>query len=157
MRILLVLVPILAFGPLPSSVAAQSPKAQVLEVVERLFTGMRGADTTVMRSTFHPDMRLVTTATREGGPVATVVPIDRWLAGVAESEQLLDERIYEPEIQVADNLATVWTYYTFHAGGRFSHCGYNAFQLVLTEGGWKIVHVADTRQTDGCMIPSPSP
>lgn len=151
------LVPILAFGAPPSPGTAQSPEGQVLEVVERLFAGMRSADTTVMRSTFHPDMRLATTATQEGAPVATLVSIERWLAGVAGSEQVLDERIHEPEIHVADNLATVWTYYTFHAGDRFSHCGFNAFQLVLTDEGWKIIHVVDTRQTNGCMIPDQSP
>lgn len=121
-------------------------EAEVLGVVQRLFDGMRAADTTAMRSTFHPDIRLITTGERDGRPVAAVVPVDGWLEGVAGSGQTLDEQIIDPEVRVADGLATVWTFYTLHVGDRFSHCGYDAFQLVRTAEGWKITQVADTRQ-----------
>ncbi|MEJ2504439.1 MAG: nuclear transport factor 2 family protein [Gemmatimonadota bacterium] len=137
----------------PAGAAAQAPEQQVLDVVERLFDGMRAADTTVMRSTFHPDVRLFTTGMREGEPVATEVPVTRWLDGVASSQSVLDERLHEPEVRVADNLASVWTFYTLHVDDELSHCGFDAFQLVLTGSGWKITQVADTRQQEGCWVP----
>jgi hypothetical protein len=34
--------------------------------------------------------------------------------------------------------------------GEFSHCGVDAFILVLTEDGWRILSIADTRTTEGC-------
>lgn len=121
-----------------------------LVVVETLFDGMREGDTDKMRSTFHPEARLVTTGTRNGQPVAGIVPIERWFESVAGADQVLDERIYDATVHVDGNLAVVWTYYTLHVGGRFSHCGYDAFQLVRTADGWKIIEVADTRRTEGC-------
>lgn len=139
------------------SAAAQSPETAVLEVVNRLFDGMRGADTTMMRSTFHPDVRLITTATRDGEPVASIVPVSDWLAGVAGAEQVLDEQLYDPEVRVSGNLATVWTYYTLHMGDRFSHCGFDAFQLVQSADGWRITQVTDTRQREGCEHTERSP
>lgn len=149
----LLLIPALAASLLGQPAAAQAPEDDVIEVVTRLFDGMRAADTTAMRATFHPDIRLVTTGTREGRPVATVVPVEQWLAGVAGTEAVLDERIHDPVVQVADGLATVWTFYTLHVGDRFSHCGVDAFQLVRTEDGWKIIEVADTRRREGCDVP----
>lgn len=149
------LVPALAASLLASPAAAQSAEDEVLAVIERLFDGMRSADTTMMRSTFHPDVRLVTTGERDGQPVASLVPVERWLEGVAGAEAVLDERLYGTQVQVAGNLATVWAFYTLHAGDRFSHCGYDAFQLVRTTDGWKITQAADTRQREGCDIPEP--
>ena len=47
----------------------------------------------------------------------------------------LDERILSRKITVDAPLATAWTPYTFYRAGQFSHCGTNAFQLVLTADG----------------------
>lgn len=144
------LLPVLAVALLVGPATAQTPDTDVLDVVHRLFDGMRTADTTMMRSTFHPDVRLVTTGTRAGEPTASVVPIDAWLDGVAGAEQVLDERLYDTEVRVHGGLASVWTYYTLHVGDDFSHCGYDAFDLVRTPDGWRIIHIADTRQREDC-------
>ena len=130
--------------------AAQAPEDEVLGVVHRLFDGMRQADTTMMRSTLHPDVRLVTTGDRDGEPVAQVVAVERWLDAVAASTEPLDETLHDPEVRIDGNLATVWTFYTLDVGDRFSHCGVDAFQLVRAADGWKIIQVADTRRPEGC-------
>lgn len=144
------LIPVLAAALLAQPLAAQTPEDEVLEVVTGLFDAMRAGDTTAMRSTFHPAVRLITTGTRNGEPFAALVPVDAWLGGVAGAEQVLDERLYDTEVRVRDNLATVWTGYDLYVGDRFSHCGADAFQLVRTADGWKITQVADTRQQQGC-------
>lgn len=149
------LVPALTAGLLAGPAAAQSAEDEVLAVVDRLFDGMRSADTTMMRSTFHPEVRLVTTGEQDGRPVASLVPVERWLEAVAGADVVLDERLYDAKVQVAGSLASVWAFYTLHAGDRFSHCGYDAFQLVRTTDGWKITQVADTRQREGCDTPEP--
>ena len=158
-RLLLIpLVCALTLG-VPRSVTAQTPgvaapettlEAQVLEVVTALFDGMRAGDTTAMRATFHPEVRLFTTGTRDGRPVATRVPVEQWLQGVAQSGAFLDERLHDPVVRVSDNLATVWTGYSLYVDDRFSHCGVDAFQLVRTADGWKITQVTDTRRTQDC-------
>ena len=149
LRIIL-LVPVLATLAGMAPAAAQAPEDEVLAVVNRLFDGMRQADTTVMRSTLHADVRLVTTGERDGEPVAQVVAVERWLDAVAGSTERLDETLHGPEVRIDGNLATVWTFYTLHVGDRFSHCGVDAFQLVRGSVGWKIIQVADTRRPEGC-------
>jgi predicted metal-dependent phosphoesterase TrpH len=44
----------------------------------------------------------------------------------------------------------VWTAYDFHVNSRFSHCGYDSFQLTRTAAGWKIIAIADTQRREGC-------
>lgn len=146
----LLMVPVLIGLVVASPAAAQTAEDEVLEVVTRLFDGMRTADTTMMRSTFHEDIRLVTTGERDGQPMAGVVPVARWLEGVAGADEVLNEQIHDPEVRVQDNLATVWTFYTLHVGERLSHCGVDAFQLVRTAEGWKITQITDTRRQEGC-------
>ena len=53
-------------------------------------------------------------------------------------------------VQVDGTLASVWAEYTFYAGERLSHCGVDAFHLVRTPAGWKIVSLVDTRRSDSC-------
>ena len=98
----------------------------------------------------HPEARLVTTGVQDGVPVARTVPVAAWLDGVRNSEAELDERLYGVEVRVAQGLATVWTEYDLLVDGSFSHCGVDAFQLVRTEAGWRILQVTDTRMREGC-------
>jgi hypothetical protein len=135
---------------LAGNAGAQKAYDEVLKVVTNLFDGMRKKDTTLMRSQFAPQARLMSAHTQNGNPVVSESPIDGWLASVGRSQQSLDERIFDPEVRVDGNLATAWMKYEFWANNAFSHCGYNSFQLARTSGGWKIIHVADSRRTDGC-------
>jgi hypothetical protein len=44
----------------------------------------------------------------------------------------------------------VWTEYDFHLGDKFSHCGVDAFHLLKTSAGWKVVALSDTARREGC-------
>ena len=57
---------------------------------------------------------------------------------------------FDPEVRIDGGLATVWAEYTFRVNDTISHCGVDAFQLVRTGDGWKILFVSDTRRTTGC-------
>ncbi len=125
-----------------------------MATVQRLFDGMRAGDSTVVRSVFHADARLVTTGVREGRPVIQEVAVDQFVAAVGTPhEEVWDERIWNPQVRVDDNLATAWMDYAFFLGECFSHCGVNAFQLFRSPEGWKIIQIADTRRRDGCQAP----
>ena len=119
-------------------------------VVEELFVLMKAGDAAAMAGLMHEDARLVTTAVREGVPVARAMEVQGWLDAVGGSERVLDERIYDLEVHVEGGLAAVWTRYDLYVDGEHSHCGVDAFQLVMTEGGWRIIGIADTRTTEGC-------
>lgn len=140
-----------------SPAAAQDDATDVLGVVERLFDGMRQRDTALLATLFDPGARLVSTGMSEGAPVARAISLPEFIAAVGRGQgDAWIERIYHPEVRVSDNLASVWTWYTFHVGERLSHCGVDAFQLVRGSDGWRIVALADTRRVEGCEeIPEP--
>ena len=52
-----------------------------------------------------------------------------------------DERVTFKDININNNIATVWAPYKFYLGEKFSHCGIDVFQLMKTANGWKIVSV----------------
>jgi hypothetical protein len=130
-----------------SPVSAQSPAEDALAAVRRVFDAMRAQDTVALKANLYPTARVTITSTNpQGQPVHRFVPIDAWVRSIGSARARLDERIYDPEIRVDDNLATVWTRYEFFVGDAFSHCGYDGFQLAKIDGVWKVVHVSDTQR-----------
>lgn len=130
----------------PAGLHAQSEEQAVLQVVKRLFDGMRTRDTTLMRAQLDPTARMIAITPEQ--KIATIDP-SRWIGGVGKATgDAYDERIFDPEVRVDDNIATVWTYYEFWLGPKLSHCGIDAFFLAKTSAGWKVNQVADTRRKD---------
>ena len=125
-------------------------RAAVLAVVRTTFDAMRAKDTALMRSVMDSGARLVTTASRAGAPVVRGSDISSFIRAIGGATVKLDERIFEPEVRITDNLATVLVRYTFWANDQLSHCGYDAFQLARTTTGWKIIAIADTQRREGC-------
>ena len=137
----------------PSSASPDAERAAVLQVVTGLFDAMRTRDTAAMRSAFDSGVVLLSVGrTREGLPVVRRDAIGNFIASIpgAPAGKKLDERIYSPEVRIDGGLATVWTQYDFYLGDTFSHCGVDALMLGKTQGGWKIISLADTRQREGC-------
>ncbi len=128
----------------------KTPQDSVLAVVTRLFDGMKARDTTMMRTLFVPGAQFGGVPTvRQPSPFSSA---DAWLASIGRTPAgtTLEEELHQPEVRVDGGLATVWTEYTFRIDGKLSHCGVDAFQLVRTPDGWKILFVSDTRRTTGC-------
>jgi SnoaL-like domain len=139
---------------LPSQPAlAQSGEAEkaVVRVVERLFQALKADDTAGMRAVLHPAARIVQTGTREGTPFNRVNSVDDFLISVGAAKgKGLEERIYNPEVRIDDNLATVWLQYDFLVGGQLSHCGVDSYQIVRGSEGWRILQIVDTQRREGC-------
>lgn len=148
---------VLAF---PAVLHAQTEPA---DVVKRLFDAMRLQDTAAMRANFHPDMRLVFQGRdAQGNYRVGAVPVERWLGGIKSAPAKTDERLFDIEQRVDGPMATVWTRYEFWLGENFSHCGYDAFQLIQMQGEWKIIAGADTQRRDPAAcgrgtVPVPAP
>lgn len=137
--------------PAPPTESVQSAEGEVLAVVARMFDGMRAKDGALLRSLFHPDALMTGTGMRDGSYRVTMNPPDGWIESISSfTGGEIDERIYDPQVLVSGPLASVWTEYDLYVDGEFRHCGVDAFHLALTDEGWKIVHVADTRVPDGC-------
>ena len=127
--------------------ARTADEEAVIAVVVQLFDGMRAGDSDVVRQTLAPEARLVATSTRDGESVLRTVDIDRFVEAIGEPrDEVWDERLWNIEVRIDDNLATVWTEYAFYVGENLSHCGVDAFQLFRSRDGWKIFQIADTRR-----------
>ncbi|HEX2167516.1 MAG TPA: nuclear transport factor 2 family protein [Longimicrobiales bacterium] len=126
-----------------------SEERAVRAVVDRLFDGMRTRDTTMMRSVFADEAQFY--GLGRNGDVAITTPT-QFITGISQAppELVLDEVLHDVEIRIDGPLAVVWTYYDFFTGDDFSHCGYDAMQMLKVRGEWKIVALADTRRTEGC-------
>jgi hypothetical protein len=141
----------LSSGLFPREAPAQTPEEEVVALVAQLFEGMRTRDGELLKSLFHPDALMTGTGLREGSYRVSMNPPDRWIESISTSEgPVIDERFYDPQVEISGPLASVWTEYDLYVGNEFRHCGVDAFHLALTDDGWKIVHLADTRVTDGC-------
>jgi hypothetical protein len=145
---------VLALTVLPASpLRGQSAEDEVVQVVQDLFDAMRARDRTALEAVFTDGARLSRGVTGADGTFAVRdTPMDQFIDGIvsAETEALLDERIYNPEVRIDGNLATVWVEYDFYLGEEFSHCGVDAFQLAHDGTAWRIFQIADTRQREGC-------
>lgn len=152
------LFPIVALiGTLSAPAFAQERRgdhAAVERVIMELFDAMRAADTAAMGALFHASGRVMSVGRNNMGEYGVIVtPIDRFIALVGGATAYLDERIWDLEIRIDGDLATVWTKYAFFANEQFSHCGVDAFQLARLTDGWKIIQISDTRRRDRCEIP----
>lgn len=158
-RVLTGLLPLVALSIAPEGLAAQqamlsAEKQEVVSVVERFFEGMLEGDAAKLRSTVATGAVLWGAAVRDGQTMIRATPIEQFITAVTERQgEPAHERIYTPRVELDDGTAHVWTFYTLHVGERFSHCGYDSFQLLKTLEGWKIVSVADTRRTENCEPP----
>lgn len=143
---------------MPAAVGAQgaaqpAEKAAVMAVVQKLFYGMRAGDSSMVRSVFAPNVRMITVAPRQGVMTASVTNgADNFAKAVGTPHaEVWDERIANEKVEIDGALASVWVDYAFFRGTTFSHCGVDHFLLTKDSAGtWTILELADTRRTSGC-------
>ncbi len=145
---LLVLLLIIGF-----STHAQSTEDSVKQTVNKLFTGMKSSNGTMISEVF-ADSAVLQTISRDKVSGKILVRNES-VKDFAKSISTLavnaaDERITFSAIKIDADLASVWTPYQFYFNGKFSHCGVNSFQLVRLNGEWKIQYLIDTRRKEHC-------
>lgn len=132
--------------------AQQTEETAIKTTINNLFDGMRKADTTLLCSAFAKDMVLQSISTKNGTAVLTTESADDFVKSIAKPhKEIYDERITINDLKIDGELAMVWAPYKFYIGQTFSHCGVDAFQLMKTTAGWKIIYIADTRRKDNCV------
>lgn len=137
---------------------AQTTEEQaVTEVINRLFTAMQKNDTVMFKSVFGTDVTMATVSVNKEGKqvLQRSAGISDFVKAIAKPNPkgVLNEEIWNVKVQIDGAFAQAWCDYAFYVGSTFSHCGVDAFQLIKTEAGWKIFHLADTRKKTGCTIP----
>ncbi|MBO6576892.1 MAG: nuclear transport factor 2 family protein [Rhodothermales bacterium] len=128
---------------------------EVRAKIDQMFDGMRAGDSTAVRDVFAPGARLVSSGNRpDGTPVMQASDIDGFVTAVGSpQDRAWNEKIWNVEIDVQDNLASAWMEYAFFLDEDFSHCGVNHFQFARnSEGAWKAIALADTRAREACDL-----
>ena len=89
---------------------------------------------------------------KEGNNLLRTEDASKLLNAIANrtADQKWEERLLDYSVQIDGNLAHVWTPYEFWFNDSFSHCGANAFTLVKSDDGWKIIHLIDSRRKESC-------
>jgi hypothetical protein len=127
---------------------AQTAEDSVKATINRLFEGMKNADTVLLKTAFGDAPILQTIATDKKGRV--YIKTEKYADFVKVTSQQkpgqADERIEFGTIRIDGPLAMAWTPYQFYWKGKFRHCGVNSFQLVFLDGDWKIQYLIDTRR-----------
>ncbi len=62
----------------------------------------------------------------------------------------LSEKMYDSQVRVFGDLATLDGRYVFITNGKLQHCGMNSFHLVRTATGWKLGNSISTIEPQGC-------
>lgn len=134
-------------GPVAAQSDSQRAHHEVMDVIETLFEGMRTGNADLVASTFADGATLASSGTRDGTPFVQKSAASEFVTAVGRpSPAPWDERIWNVEIDVHDNLATARMDYAFFLGEQFSHCGQNHIQYARhADGSWKAIALADTR------------
>ena len=124
----------------------------VKQTITSFFDGMRRGDSTMVRRTLAHAAVFHTIGGEPGkAPILEIESINGFLKSVGTLHpEIWNERVKFERILIDANLASVWAPYEFYLGSKFSHCGYDSFQLVKLADGWKIAHVIDTRRKEKC-------
>ena len=138
----------------------QSPneKELVMKPIKQLFEAMQKGDSTMLRKAFTKQVTMARVGKDKAGK--PVIQYESSLDGFAKAvgsphAEVWNEVIWGEKIEIDGNLAQVWASFAFYLGKKFNHCGVDAFHLVKGEDGeWKIFHLADTGQKEGCNIPT---
>lgn len=148
---------VLAAGVLCSAatrLAAQSPGAEALAVLQRFFDDMRRRDTAGMRAALAPEARLSLLRGRGDSLAVLGITGEQFIARIADpAAPALREVVRDPVVQVAGELVAIWAEYQVQIEGRVSHCGHDAVHLMRLAGEWKLVHLSDDVPTASCGEP----
>ena len=132
----------------PLLLQAQNTEAEIKQVINILFEGMRNADSAAVAGVFSSDCTMQTIATDKAGKaLVKTEQVSRFVSSIAKQKPgVIDEQIVFETIKIDGPLAIVWTPYRFIYNGNFSHSGVNMFCLVNLDGQWKIQYLIDTRR-----------
>jgi hypothetical protein len=129
-------------------------RESIIAVVNESLRAMAENDVAASRLVMLPDgVEFSTRETPEGVRISGR-PNEAYLEELAQSEDVMIERIWDPTVQMHGAIATLWAPYDFYVNGTFSHCGVNAIQLIRTDDGWRIANWIWTVEPEGCA-PSP--
>ncbi|WP_378184674.1 nuclear transport factor 2 family protein [Aquimarina sp. W85] len=138
-----------------SSQSKKLLQEEVKATITTFFEGFHSADTTKIYTSIDKSMILQTIIPdTKGGRTITMSNVKMFVLAIHNKQQSENwkEELLDFKIEATDAIAHVWTPYNFYLNDRLSHCGVNSFQLYNNGTAWKITAIADTRNTEGCIV-----
>ncbi len=141
----------------PSSgghMASDADREAILATVQALFDALGERDTALLTAILHPDILMHSVElSADGVRSAGTSTLDGMVARLEAEGPRMTERMWDPEVRISGDLATVWTPYDFYVGDDLSHCGADAFILIRDGGDWQITSLSWTRlQPPACEL-----
>ena len=130
--------------------APSAEEKAVLAAVQGFFDSMVTKDAGAAKKILIPEGRLFSVRVQDGKKIVRSSSNQDFIDGLAKSDAAWLERMWDPEVKIRGDIATVWTPYDFHINGKFSHCGIDAFDLVKKDGAWRISGGTYTVERTGC-------
>ena len=135
----IVLMIAMVIGPsLPLAAQGAPERDAVMKTMQAFFDTMTARDVDGARKILVPQGRFHAMNTSKPGGEPQSLSSEEYFAQLQQSNQTMRERIWNAEVRIHGPIATVWAPYDFWIGGKYSHCGIDAFDLVKTTEGWKI-------------------
>jgi hypothetical protein len=133
--------------------AQNEEETRIKATITQLFDAMRKVDSASAKMLFYPDASLKTILTKKDGTTTMQKEkIEGFLKAIATPRKdLYDERVLSWDIRIDGALASAWCDYAFYLNDKFLHCGVDAFQLIKTAAGWRILDITDTRRKENCQ------
>ncbi len=128
-----------------------NPEDEVAATVKLFFKSMQKGDVIQLDSLLSENCLLTTVA--DVNRTNEIIDKDQFINSVkvfSANKPEMEERIYNMNIRIDENLATLTTDYSFFIGEYLSHCGMDVFVLSKKTNGWKIISVYDTRKKEPC-------
>lgn len=134
-----------------SAFAQKADETAAIGVVNQLFAEMEAANPAGILALHTPTSDLVAIFRQKDG-TSRIQSIngDAFSKMFTDKTRKMKEVMYDPKAEVSGDWAMVWGRYVFFVDGKLSHCGINQFNLVRTEGVWKIANGASTIDPTDC-------
>ncbi len=125
---------------------SDADRAAILATVQSLFDALGERDTELLTSILHPDILMRSVERSAAGErSASTSTLEGMVDRLEADGSRMTERMWDPEVRISGDLATVWTPYDFYVGEDLSHCGADAFILMRDAGDWQITSLSWTR------------
>ncbi|MHA6722956.1 nuclear transport factor 2 family protein [Sphingomonas sp. RS2018] len=126
-------------------------EAQVMAPVAALLAALSTGDRDKIIAATIPEGAITSTRTGpDGKRQHRRVGWSEFAAKLPPEAAKVEERQGQPGIEIDDDVAMVWAPYTVLVDGKVSHCGYNHYDLIRTDAGWRILNVTYSHRTTGC-------
>lgn len=126
-------------------------EAAVMAPVDAVFAAIAASDGERMREAVRADGNLlVATEAADGTRKLLRRTMADFIAGLKPGGPKLEERLYNPAIEIDGDVAFVWGRYNFYIDGKLHHCGYDLFDLVRDADGWRVANITYSSRTTGC-------